>query len=174
MHRLSAALAACFYIALVGPSASAAPTKDADGTPAADEIAAIDTCLDEAIREKREFKTCVGKAVPVCLEKPQPGTVFDCQRRETEIWRRKLADIEAEIRAKAPAKVTQTFRDTARAWDGYVEKKCTVIYVFRRGSTGDLKWEHGCRLGETAQRMAEQWGWREWLEERDWFKDRRR
>jgi len=77
------------------------------------------------------------------------------------------------FRANVAPKVTQTFRDAARAWSAYVEKKCNVIYAFGRGSTGDAKWEHGCRLDETAQRMSEQWGWREWLKERSWFKDRR-
>jgi uncharacterized protein YecT (DUF1311 family) len=172
MRWSTAAFAALLALTL-STSGFAVPPKDADGTPAADEIATIDACLEQALKDKQPFKTCVGKAVAVCLDKEQPGTVFDCQRRETEIWRRKLATIDGEIRAHAPTKATREFREVARAWDAYVERKCTVIYVFGRGSTGDLKWEHGCRLDETAQRMAEQWGWRDWLKERDWFKDRR-
>lgn len=167
-------LLAAFVGGLGALPASAIAAQDSDGLPAPDEIAAIDSCLEQAIKDKQEFKSCVGKAIPICLEKQIPGTVFDCQRRETEIWRRKLEAIDAEIRAHVPAKVEKEFREAARAWAAYVEKKCTLIYVFNRGSTGDLKAEHGCRLEETARRMAEQWGWRDWLKERDWFKDSRR
>ncbi|HEY2136759.1 MAG TPA: lysozyme inhibitor LprI family protein [Xanthobacteraceae bacterium] len=136
--------------------------------PGPDETAAVQACIDDAVRNKTGLPACVGKAVALCLERQLQDTVFDCQIRELAIWDRILNERYGEITRGIDKKTAARLREVQRAWIAYVDKNCMMSYVLMNsGSTGAIKWEYACRLGATSQRVAELWGLRDWLAERD-------
>ncbi len=155
--------AAAFLLGLA--AAQAQPNVNAK--PGADEIAAVKTCIAQAIGDKTGVPGCAGTAVNLCVDRQLEETVFDCQIRELAIWDGMLNDDYGQVERGLDPKGAARLRDIERAWITYTDKSCMLGYALMgSGSTGALKWEYGCRIDATARRMAELWGLRDWLAER--------
>jgi len=145
---------------------AAAHAQNVKAKPGADEIAAVKACIAEAVSKKTGVPGCAGTAVNLCLDRQLEQAVFDCQIRELAIWDGMLNDYYREIERGLDRKGAAQLRDIERAWTVYVNKNCMLGYtVVAAGSTGAVKWEYRCRIEETARRMSELWGLRNWLVE---------
>ncbi len=153
-------------ILLLGLSAAQAQ-PNVNAKPGADEIAAVNTCIAEAVKNRTGVPGCAGTAVNPCVDRQLEDTVFDCQIRELAIWDGMLNAVYGQVERGLDPKGAAQLRDIERAWIAYVDKSCMLGYALMgTGSTGALKWEYGCRIDATARRMAELLGLRNWLLER--------
>ncbi len=139
--------------------------------PSQAEIAAVKTCLDGSGRDT-SYRDCVGKAVDVCLASDLTGgVVYECQQREIAIWDDSLNAHYDELRRHLPPPQFERLRGVQRAWIAYVDRKCAFPDVGSSGSNSRFKYVNGCRLEETARRMSELRGLREWAAERHWLNE---
>jgi uncharacterized protein YecT (DUF1311 family) len=139
--------------------------------PSQVEIAAIKTCLDGGGRDT-SYRDCVGKAVVVCLATYLTGgVVYACQQREIAIWDDLLNAHYDELRRHLPPRQLERLRGVQRAWIAYVDRKCAFPDVGSSGSNSRFKYVKGCRLEETARRMSELRGLREWAAQRHWLNE---
>lgn len=154
-------------LALLCALATAQAQPNLKAKPGPDEIAAIKTCVAEAVRNKTNVQSCAGKAVDLCVERQLEDAVFDCQVRELAVWDVMLNGGYDALKRGLDRKPFAHLRDVQRAWVAYVEKKCMLSYVLlNSGSTGAVKAEFACRLEETARRVAELQGLQDWLDAR--------
>lgn len=135
--------------------------------PARKPIPATETCLAEAGSDAAR-RACVGESARACrkaLRKPDPVDAALCLNAETGWWRKRLAEAEERMAAKAvrldalhgksiaegAPRLTDDLEALRAAWREFAEKRCAFEAMLKRGTPERMIVASECILQQTAE-----------------------